>query len=330
MAIYKIKNVGAGKCLNIAGSNLLGTSLYDNQNVTLWSDSGSGEQMWILPKTSGDMVIRSYLRRTMGLNAYRSSSTKYNCDLHKIEGNETDATVTLETVSNGVKIKLKNYNMYLTVDSSTDGTSVYWSAKSSSSYQVWKLEEINVIEDGTSATIYAIVGTLTDASLNDSQRKTNATYIKNFLSGKGFSKNAIYAMLGNFQAESSLNPAIWQYRDSLTNGGYGLAQWTTAPYFLNWAVDVGLITSATASAINSIANTKKQKLMDAELSFLMWTLQMSGDYFTSTSWPFSKFKTSSDTVKSLTKVFFENYEQAGDDSLSTRQTYAANWETYFS
>ena len=39
MAIYKITNVGANKCLNIYGNNV--TSLTNNQNVTLWSDSGN-------------------------------------------------------------------------------------------------------------------------------------------------------------------------------------------------------------------------------------------------------------------------------------------------
>ena len=46
MAIYKLRNVATEKYLNIAGSNLVGSKL-DGQDVTIWTDSGTGEQMWI-------------------------------------------------------------------------------------------------------------------------------------------------------------------------------------------------------------------------------------------------------------------------------------------
>ncbi|MDE6107402.1 MAG: hypothetical protein K2F83_01840, partial [Oscillospiraceae bacterium] len=111
---------------------------------------------------------------------------------------------------------------------------------------------------------------------------------------------------------------------------YGIAQWTKATYFLNWAVDIGLITSATASEINSISTGYPKKLMNAELAFLMWTLELSGDYFTSTSYPFSKFKTSTDSVATLAKDWYNHYERPNDGTDTIRAQYAENWEKFFS
>lgn len=47
MAIYKLTNVGANKCLNIYGSN--STSLSHGINVVIWADSGTNEQKWSIP-----------------------------------------------------------------------------------------------------------------------------------------------------------------------------------------------------------------------------------------------------------------------------------------
>ena len=109
MAVYEIINVGANKALNISGSNLKGTSLYNNQGITLWSRSGSSEQSWIFTTTSKPACIRSYLNREFGLNARKNSSIKYKCDIHEIDGNETDTAVGVEHISTGDRIKLLNY-----------------------------------------------------------------------------------------------------------------------------------------------------------------------------------------------------------------------------
>lgn len=43
-------------------------------------------------------------------------------------------------------------------------------------------------------------------SLNLEQMKINATYIWNYLSSFGWTKNAVAGILGNMQSESSINP----------------------------------------------------------------------------------------------------------------------------
>lgn len=330
MAVYKISNLGSKQYLTIVGSNLKGSSLYDGQGIKMANGPVSPSQMWIISSTSKETFVSSYLRRTFGLNLYKTTSSKYKCNLHKIEGNESDATVVLESaISGGYRIKQKDKDLYLTPDLAASGTEVFWTEYKDIDHQIWKLTEIEIIESVPGVGITSIVGNTITGHLTSTQMEKNAKYIYDYLTEKGFSKNAICAMLGNFQAESSLNPGIWQVLNS-TNGGYGIAQWTKATYFLNWAVDIGLITSATSSEINSISTGYPKKLMNAELAFLMWTLELSGDYFTSTSYPFSKFKTSTDSVATLAKDWYNYYEQPNDGTDTIRVQYAENWEKFFS
>lgn len=137
---YKITNAGASKCLNIHGDNL--TSLYDKINVTLWSDSGSNEQKWVVSNLGNSVYIKSVIDTAYGLNVYRSGDP-YNCNIHKIAGNETDALVDIIASGSYYKVKLHNYDLYLTVGASTNGTNVYWDEPSSSNYQKWTFTQVS-------------------------------------------------------------------------------------------------------------------------------------------------------------------------------------------
>ena len=131
---YKIKNVGASKYLNIYGSNL--TYLYNSINVTLWSNSGTNEQKWIITSLGSQVFIRSIIDVNYGLNVYRSGSP-YNCNIYLVAENETDAMIDIIPSGSYYKIKLHNYNYYLTVNTNTDGANVYWAGSSTSNYQKW-------------------------------------------------------------------------------------------------------------------------------------------------------------------------------------------------
>ncbi len=134
----KLTNVGANKCLNINGDNL--TSLSNGINVTLWSDSGTNEQRWLVKSVGTQRVVKSVIDPRFGLNVYRSGSP-YNCNIYKTCGNETDALVNFISLGNGVlKIKLTNYDLYLTAASTANGANVYWGAASDSDLQKWTFE----------------------------------------------------------------------------------------------------------------------------------------------------------------------------------------------
>ena len=134
MATYKITNVGANKCLNIHGDSV--TSLYNNQKVTIWSDSGSNEQKWAIDALDAGVFVRSVINNAFGLNVYRVGNP-YPCDVHVISGNETDAKIDFISYGSYYKIKLTNYDLYLTASGANNGDRVVWDTASDSEYQCW-------------------------------------------------------------------------------------------------------------------------------------------------------------------------------------------------
>ncbi len=71
-------------------------------------------------------------------------------------------------------------------------------------------------------------------SLTSSEQETNAIFIWNYLKTRGWSIDAVSGMLGNFEAESRLNPNIVETTQkdrwpNWGNYGFGIAQWT--PWF---------------------------------------------------------------------------------------------------
>ncbi len=133
---YKIISRFAGKCLNIYGDNL--TSLSNNRNVCIWTDSGSNEQKWTIQTIGTGVYIQAYIDHAFGLNVYRSGDP-WNCDIHTISNNETDAKVDIIETTGGYYIKLHNYNMYLTVTSSQDGGNVCWDDYTGGPLQIWSI-----------------------------------------------------------------------------------------------------------------------------------------------------------------------------------------------
>ena len=136
--VKTVYNVGANRNLNIYGSNL--SSLSNGINVTTWTTSGSNEQKWIIDMSlQSNIAIRSVIDRNYGLNVYRAGSP-WNCNVHTVVGNETDAMIDLEYVSgSNYNIKLHNYDLYLTAAGSYDGSNVYWSSYTGSNYQLWTI-----------------------------------------------------------------------------------------------------------------------------------------------------------------------------------------------
>lgn len=66
----------------------------------------------------------------------------------------------------------------------------------------------------------------------------NAQEVADFFMGQGWSKNAISAMLGNMEAESGINPGIWEMLRPFWRG-YGLTQWSPWDKYSNWATANG-------------------------------------------------------------------------------------------
>ena len=149
--------------------------------------------------------------------------------------------------------------------------------------------------------------------LNDAEMFNNANLILSYLSNRGWSKNAICAMLGNMQSESTINPAIWQglVVGSGGGGGYGLVQWTPYTNYTNWADEHGYLWTDGYAQL--------QWIDEVTVSFGQWiptdTYNLS----------FENFKTSTESVEWLASAFLKNFERAGVEVEAQRQAQAKAW-----
>lgn len=144
------------------------------------------------------------------------------------------------------------------------------------------------------------------------QMNVNAEYIYSYLTNLGWSKNAICAILGNMQRESTINPGIWQNLDEgNTSLGYGLVQWTPATKYLNWCETLSLDPSH----------------IESNLERIVYEVVNNIQYISTSEYPetFQEFVVSTKPVDYLTKAFLYNYERAGSLAEAERIQNALYW-----
>ena len=153
-------------------------------------------------------------------------------------------------------------------------------------------------------------------ALTMSEMEVNARYIFSYLNNKGWSTNAIAGMLGNIQAESSMNPGRWQSEDVFNYSmGMGLVQWTPATKYINWCMD------------NNLSDPSQ---MDHNLARIIYEVENNLQWIETSDYAFSfsTFTKSNQTVSYLAKAFLLNYERPADQSSSVqeyRSSLAENW-----
>jgi len=153
--------------------------------------------------------------------------------------------------------------------------------------------------------------TVSDAPLTQAQMQANAQYILDYLRSLGWSKEAVCAMLGNMQAESTINPGRWQVP---SRAGYGLVQWTPPSGYLDWAA----------------ANGYGEADMNGQLQLINYEFGNHIQFYPSaySSMTGSDFKTSTVSPDQLSTVFLHNYERpAVQDSQVEQQraSFAMDW-----
>lgn len=144
----------------------------------------------------------------------------------------------------------------------------------------------------------------------------NAEFIMEYFTEEGWSRNAISAMLGNMQRESTINFGVWQNLDEGNlDGGYGIVQWTPASKFLDWCDDAGL-------------NYRSPR---AQCERILYELENDLQWIETSSYPetFEEFTTSTKDVEYLTMCFLKNYERAGVAAADERIEHATFWVEYF-
>lgn len=151
--------------------------------------------------------------------------------------------------------------------------------------------------------------------LTSSEMQNNALLVKNYLSKRGWSLNAIAALLGNMQSESTINPGIWQDLTEGT-GGYGLVQWTPHTNFTEWADSNGYSWSN--------GNAQLKWIDEVTVSFGQWLTT------TTYNFTFDQFKRSTESPEYLASAFLKNFERAGEEVEEKRRSQAKTWYAFIS
>lgn len=161
-------------------------------------------------------------------------------------------------------------------------------------------------------------------SLSMTQMQVNAKCIFNYFKGLGWSTNAISAMLGNMQAESSINPGRWQYDNpnpTTSEGiGYSLVQWTPYTKYTEWVK-------------STYGSGSDPSIIDYALDRIDYEVNNNLQWIATSVYPFTfkEFSTSTKSVSELAKAFLLNYERPADQSTNVqnyRAELANNWYTY--
>lgn len=150
----------------------------------------------------------------------------------------------------------------------------------------------------------------------------NVEYVYKSLSlNSGWTAKAVSALLGNMQAESTINPGRWQSENvGSTSNGYGLVQCTPSTKYTDWCSERGF------SDPSEMDNNLSRILYEVE-NGIQW---ISTDTY---SLSFEEFTKSDQSVDYLAKAFLLCYERPADQSESVqnyRSELANAWYNYLS
>ena len=152
--------------------------------------------------------------------------------------------------------------------------------------------------------------------LSEAEMTANAEYIYSVLTEWGWSLNAICALLANMQAESTINPGIYEgLDDTRTDNGFGLVQWTPNTKYKEWADQYGY----------------QYDDLYGQLERIRFEMENGLQWIETERYPmsFSEFSTSTENLTYLTNAFMNNYERPADTNQPQRAYYARQWWAHF-
>lgn len=155
-----------------------------------------------------------------------------------------------------------------------------------------------------------------NAYLSYAEMKNNAELIWAYFNARGWTLQAVCAMLGNMETESTINPGIWEGLEQYA-GGYGLVQWTPYTKYSEWAGDVW---------------ENNGNLECARINYeMMHGLQWFENYQAPVVEPplsFSEFSRSTESVETLANYFLWYYEHPAETIQPARAQQARAWYDY--
>lgn len=136
-----------------------------------------------------------------------------------------------------------------------------------------------------------------------------AEQIWHYLTSRGWTKQAVSALLGNMQSESEIIADRWE-SDRIGNmsGGYGLVQWTPATKYINWAQSNGLVYQ------DVISQCKR----------LEWEVANSQQFY-NPNMTFAQFTKSTQSPEALADIFIRYYERPFNPNQPARGIQARYW-----
>lgn len=152
--------------------------------------------------------------------------------------------------------------------------------------------------------------------LSISEMQNNVDILHYFFRSAGWTDNAIAAMLGNMQSESTINPGIWEELTPPSPGqtkvGYGLVQWTPYTNYSEWAGDGW------------------QDNGQKEMERIIYELNNGLQWISTDAYPmtFEDFTLSQETPSKLAQVWLYNYERPTVKPQPIRSTRANYWYEY--
>lgn len=155
--------------------------------------------------------------------------------------------------------------------------------------------------------------------LTQAEMQGNAQMVARYAKTDGWTKIACAAVLGNMQAESGINPGIWENLTPYA-GGYGLAQWTPYTKYSDWATGEGYtwqdngdaeLARISYEAANNLQWFRNAEIgMDPPCTFEMFLRDGLYDLQTSTN---------------LWLWFYEHPADPGPTTQDLRYSYAQQW-----
>lgn len=155
--------------------------------------------------------------------------------------------------------------------------------------------------------------------LTQYQMEFNAFYIYSYLKDAGWTENSICAMLGNMQAESTINPGRWQsdrVGGESSGHGFSLVQWTPYTKYTEWCSSEGY---------------SDPSEMDSALARIKYEVENLIQWYGTGKFAemnFQEFTKSNESVRTLATAFLLCYERPADQSESVqnyRGDLAESW-----
>ena len=153
-----------------------------------------------------------------------------------------------------------------------------------------------------------------NAYLSKAQAKDNAQFIMSYFFMQGWTKNAIAAMLGNMEVESTINPGIWQGRIEFRfDKGFGLVQWTPASKYIEWA------------ALNGAVTYEEYKQLDPQCRRIQYEVDNDIQWISDLMTFFEFTQSTNPDLKYLSDRFCWGYERPADPDLVLRGENTVYW-----